>query len=516
MELTNLGHETEHIEFKKSIAEMKEAIISIVSILNKHGQGELYFGVRDDGTVLGQDIGKDTQRDVSRAIGYHIKPRLYPEISVKELGERKVVYVRFQGERQPYLAYNIPYIRVSDEDLVMDQDVYDDMLRSRDDKRKSWESRVSPYTIEDIDEDSLKKYLRKAREVGRIDFETDDPATVMKKLGLVEGDHLLNAGAALFCNTDINELQMARFASNERITFTDIRRYTGSIIELADKAEKYVIDAMYWRAEITGLTRIEIPEVPVTAVREAIINSFSHRIIEARQSNEIAIFKNRIEIYNYGTFPENIEPEQFIGGDQAPIRRNPLITSTLYYSKDMENFATGLKRISEACQEAGCALKFEKMAYGFRVVFYRVGYDGNGLPIKTYVDEDNASKVRESTGKVRESASKVRESTDEVRESASKVRENAGEVRESADKVQEGACDDCIQIQNADNKDEFTLSEQQRQIYAYIQQNGEITATIAEELLQVKHRRANMIIREMVKLGVIKRVGVSRATKYTL
>ena len=36
-------------------------------------------------------------------------------------------------------------------------------------------------------------------------------------------------------------------------------------------------------------------------------------------------------------------PQLFIEQPLAPIRRNPLITRTLYYSKDMENFATGLK-----------------------------------------------------------------------------------------------------------------------------------------------------------------------------
>ena len=42
----NLGMETETLEYKKSTGEMKEAVISIASILNKHQKGELYFGVR--------------------------------------------------------------------------------------------------------------------------------------------------------------------------------------------------------------------------------------------------------------------------------------------------------------------------------------------------------------------------------------------------------------------------------------------------------------------------------------
>ncbi len=60
-------------------------------------------------------------------------------------------------------------------------------------------------------------------------------------------------------------------------------------------------------------------------------------------------------------------------GNQRPIRRNPLIARTLYYSKDMESFATGLKRIKNACDRAGCRVEFETPDDGFVVIFYRRG-----------------------------------------------------------------------------------------------------------------------------------------------
>lgn len=44
----NLGRETETLEFKKSTSELKEGVISIASMLNKHQKGELYFGVIPD------------------------------------------------------------------------------------------------------------------------------------------------------------------------------------------------------------------------------------------------------------------------------------------------------------------------------------------------------------------------------------------------------------------------------------------------------------------------------------
>ena len=76
----NLGRETETLEFKKSTGELKEGIVSIGAILNKHQKGELYFGVRPDGTPIGQEISEKTLRDISQAISNHIEPQIFPEI----------------------------------------------------------------------------------------------------------------------------------------------------------------------------------------------------------------------------------------------------------------------------------------------------------------------------------------------------------------------------------------------------------------------------------------------------
>ena len=41
--------ESETIELKRSLAELKDGLNSISAILHKHGAGELRFGVRSDG-----------------------------------------------------------------------------------------------------------------------------------------------------------------------------------------------------------------------------------------------------------------------------------------------------------------------------------------------------------------------------------------------------------------------------------------------------------------------------------
>ena len=71
--------ESETTEFKKSTSELKEAIVSISAILNKHGRGELYFGVRNDGTAIGQSASEKTIRGISQSIGENIEPKIFPK-----------------------------------------------------------------------------------------------------------------------------------------------------------------------------------------------------------------------------------------------------------------------------------------------------------------------------------------------------------------------------------------------------------------------------------------------------
>jgi len=60
--------ESETIEFKETLTQLKRGVISIVSMLNKHQKGKLIFGIKDDGNGKGIDIGKNTLREISKTI----------------------------------------------------------------------------------------------------------------------------------------------------------------------------------------------------------------------------------------------------------------------------------------------------------------------------------------------------------------------------------------------------------------------------------------------------------------
>lgn len=53
------------------------------------------------------------------------------------------------------------------------------------------------------------------------------------------------------------------------------------MLKLVDIAENYIKSNIHWRVEFTGtLQRTEIPEIPVDAIREALLNSFVIRIMQ--------------------------------------------------------------------------------------------------------------------------------------------------------------------------------------------------------------------------------------------
>lgn len=453
----NIGIETEVLEFKKSTSELKEAMYSICAMLNKHQRGELYFGAKSDGTPVGQKVSEDTLRQVSHRIAESIKPRIYPEVKRIILDGKECIYVKFEGNQTPYFAFGIAKIRVADEDITMSPEQITSLLLNSGREGNRWESLVSNKTIHDVDEELLKKYTNKAHEAGRIAISYTDKKTVLNQLELTRGDNLLNAGKALFSDDLIQDIQMAIFATTERLTFNDIQRFHGPVLKLVDVAETYIKSNIHWRVEFNGsLERTEIPEIPIEAIREALLNSFCHKDYASGESNEVAIYKDRVEIYNPGAFPEGYDPQYFIEQPSRPIRRNPIIARTLYYSKDIESFGTGLKRIAEVCEEADVRYEFQKLKNGFVVCFYR----------SSYIGDESTGKVRVSTGKVR--------------------------------------------VNN------ISFNESQEKIVKYVLENNKITNSDVCELLDVKDSRAYKILKEMNENGILKKEGSYRDSYYRI
>lgn len=367
--------ESEILELKKSTAELNEAINSIVAILNKHSSGELIFGISPKGDVLGQEVSEKTLRDISQKIANSIEPRIYPEIKKTKIASKDCVIVKFTGNEPMYYAFGRAYIRVADEDKIMSAKEIEKRIQQK--STLTWDSLETTDKIKDISENDLRNYIEKANLSKRINFTFTNTEKILKKLHLLKNNSLTNASMMLFSKNKPIEVQLAVFAGTSKTTFLDIKQYEGNIIELLDSCESYIKERINWRADLSGSKRIEIPEIPIRALKEALVNSFCHRDYTAPESNKIAIYKDRVEIWNPGNFPEGYKPLDFVKKELPSILRNPLIANVLYLSEDVEKWGSGLRRIYDECASQGVKVEFEVLKYGFSVIFFRSKFEAN-------------------------------------------------------------------------------------------------------------------------------------------
>ena len=379
--------ESEAVEFKKSTSKLKEAVISVGAILNKHQGGELYFGIGDDGVVVGQEVSEKTLRTVSQKIAEKIEPAIYPEVKKVMIQGKSCVNVRFQGSDIPYYAHGRVYMRVGDEDRRMSGAEIRKIILKTYNREGQWDNQLSAFGTELVNELAVREFMKKALGAGRIDFGFVDVWTTLHKLDFLQDERLLKAAEVLFTEKNPMELQMAIFAGTDKRTFLDIKIQRGNLFTLLKEAELYIKQHIKWRVQFGKLEREEIPEIPVGAIREALVNSLCHRDYRIPKGNEVAIFKDRVEIYNPGSFPEGLTPEDFLSGKERSILRNPLIAEILFRSKDIEKWGSGLKRIHDECRERGVKVKFELLKTGFLTSF----------PRPEWAREETEEKIKEET-----------------------------------------------------------------------------------------------------------------------
>ena len=367
-----IGQESEAIEFKKSTGEKKEAMQAICAILNKHSRGTLYFGIEDNGFVKGQDVTDNTIKDVSRWIFESIYPRITPTIEHLIIDEKHIIKVSFSGKNKPYSVYGDYLIRIGTENKKMSTDELKSLIKHNDYSSK-WEEEITSKTINDIDEESLKDFYYSATSSGRLEMKEFDKEKLLNSLNLIENGYLNNAGEALFGSNANIGLKVASYATNNKVRITDLKLIKGNIYNLVSIALNYVQDRINYKVEIGERKREEIPEIPLNALREIIVNAFAHADYENGSDIEIGIHPGIIEIYNPGTFPDDLTPFDFIDNNLHSFVRNKIILDCLFRSKDVEKSGTGFQRVNELCSEVDVEWNFRKEAYGFYFEFLRKG-----------------------------------------------------------------------------------------------------------------------------------------------
>lgn len=350
--------ETDTIEFKKTTGQLERGMETLCAFLNGDG-GTVLFGITDEGKIIGQDIAGKTKETIGDAIS-----RIEPNVNVRIFyvpmpdSEKKVIALHVESSRmeRPFCYKGRPYMRFQNVTTVMPQDKYRQLLMERG-GNYSWEAMTNPdLKISDLDEHAILGAVRGGIRCGRLPEATirEDLPTILEKFNLSHDGKLNNASAVLF-GRDLYYypqclLRMARFKGTTKNEFIDNQRVIGNIYALLDAAMAFFFKHLSLSGKIEGLYREEELEIPYKALRECCTNAFCHRLYHRPGSSVgIAIYDDRVEIENSGTFPPNITMEKLLSGHNSEPQ-NLIIANVLYKSEVLENWGRGIELMISECR----------------------------------------------------------------------------------------------------------------------------------------------------------------------
>lgn len=307
----NLGMENETTEFKRSTSELKEGIISLAAMLNKHGEGTLYFGVKNNGDVIGQkELNENTVRDVSRKISEEIKPQIIPVISVEYYKDLKFIKVYAKGDNIPYSAFEKYYSRSYDEDKKLTPEGLRALI-NRDGEPDF--IALKPANNQNLTFETLKNlYTNHGLKI--------NPNTFEKNIGLLTPDGKYNIMAELLADKNDLDIKIVTFDGKTKAVMLKRTEYGGVCLL---KAVQSVIDYMNvineTKVKVGGLQRIEEKYFDPDSFKEAWLNACVHNRWIENIPPVICIFDDRIEIDSNGGLPLALTKEDFFLGISKPV-----------------------------------------------------------------------------------------------------------------------------------------------------------------------------------------------------
>lgn len=369
--------ESETLELKTSLSEKEEILETISAFSNKKG-GKILIGIDPTGKVVGQTIGKNTIENLAGEIKQHTDPKVFPDITVLSMDYKDIIQIIVpEYPIKPIFVKDKVFIRVG----KSNQKASAEKIRSfiNDQRIRNWDGEVSSAKITDLSVKKIKSFVNKYEEERDVVLDgSKSSASILNKLKLLKGKKPTNASLLLFAKEPqyhflSSKVRCARFKGTEAIDFLDMQDIEGTIIDQVPAIMSFIRKHLNIAASIKGKPeREDIWEIPREALREAVINAVCHRDYESSSNVQIRIFDDRLEIWNPGLLPPDIDIKD-LKKEHSSIPRNHLIADCFYKIKYIEQWGTGTNRIVRLCKEAGIKEPDFKEATGsFIVSFPRV------------------------------------------------------------------------------------------------------------------------------------------------
>lgn len=237
-------------------------------------------------------------------------------------------------------------------------------------------------TLDALDEDKMRNFIYMARSKRNFPLPVEtSPIALLTHLDLIDDDGRISNAALLlfgkkpqkyFITSEVKCIQFYGDVIEKPMPAYQI--YRGDVFELVDQATSFVMSRIdNWtgiRNEGDNAAVPTRPELPMEAVKEAIVNAVCHRDYTSNASVQVMLFRNRLEIWNPGTLPYGLTVQK-LHGPHKSLPANPLLADPMYWNGYIEKVGTGTEEIINKCREYGLQTPDFYQDEDFKVVLWR-------------------------------------------------------------------------------------------------------------------------------------------------
>lgn len=356
--------ESEYLELKEIVnADFKKEVVAFANA----GGGEIYVGVTRTGEVVGVGNVEAEMERISNMIRDGIKPDLTAYTAVERVVEQGKTLIRVavsSGVRRPYhlsdkgLKPSGVYVRHGVTSAPASDEAIRSMIKECDGTAFD--------TARSLNQDLTFSYAEGYFKERKIAFGESNK----RSLKLLTADGYYTNAALLLSDQCEHSIKCAVYDGIGKTTFQTRKEFFGSVLKQMDEAFEFISLNNKLRSAFEGLRRIDTPDYPEYALREALVNTIVHRDYDYSGSTIINIFADKMEFVSIGGLVKGLTLIDIMGG--VSQSRNSVLAAVFYRLELVESYGTGIKRIIESYQGYPVQPRFEPAPASFVVTLPNV------------------------------------------------------------------------------------------------------------------------------------------------
>lgn len=363
-----LKGESSNLEFKKSTSLLDSAGETLCAFLNSNTENStVIIGVKDNGELVGQMVSDNTRKEIAQMIGrFEPSAQITSRIIPLKHSDKSIILLQAKPHivDRPYAYKGKSYQRLESSTRLMSQNSKKHILLENMQAENYEDLTTTHVDLSLLDETLIRKTVELGIEANRIPVNALEDSLddlLGTRFHILKDGYITNAGMILFGkNLGLKYpqcfLKMAVFEGNSILSnMRDSQQLYGNAFEIYQQAMKFAqhnlkVSSIF---EENSLERRDIPQIPILALRELIVNAICHRDYSDKTGEiTLAIFNDRLEVWNIGKLHSDLSIEK-LKEKHASRRTNPKIAEVFYFCKYIDRWGMGTLRVIELCQKNG-------------------------------------------------------------------------------------------------------------------------------------------------------------------